>query len=191
MSQYRARSIALGLPLLAVVMTGCAPKMTMEDLKAMMPQRPAELDKLNAFVGTWNSEAEAKMAGLDEPLRTTAQAEIKWEGDGWYLVSRETFTMGELGNSHGLGTWSYDMKHRVYRTSWVDSSGMTGMGKSWHDEKTNTWHMRGKSHGPWGTTTFKGSVTMTDPNTMTWNWTEYAMGGLMKVMEMTGTSSRQ
>ena len=43
---------------------------------------------------------------------------------------------------------------------------------------------------PWGKTKAKGTVTLIDPNTMEWTYTEYAMGGLMKTLEMHGTSKR-
>jgi len=51
--------------------TGCMPKMTIEQMKQQMPQRPAELDRLDAFVGKWQGEGEAKFAFLDTPLRIT------------------------------------------------------------------------------------------------------------------------
>ena len=51
--------------------------------------------------------------------------------------------------------------------------------------------MRATSYGPFGKTTAKGTVTFTDPDSMEWNWTEYAMGGLMKTMHFTGTSKRR
>lgn len=41
------------LALACATLTGCMPKMTVEEMKAAMPQRPAELDHLNAFVGQW------------------------------------------------------------------------------------------------------------------------------------------
>jgi hypothetical protein len=171
--------------------TGCAPKMTIEEMKAHMPQRPAELDKLNAFVGQWTFEGECKIAGLDETLKSSGENEAVWGPDKWFVVSNGNFSMGELGTMKGLETWSYDAGAKKYRASWVDTMGGTGMSTSWHDEKTNTWHMRGSGQGAMGNTTWKGTVRFTDPNTMEWEMTEYAMGGLMKTMEWSGTSHRK
>ncbi|NOT01248.1 MAG: DUF1579 family protein [Phycisphaerales bacterium] len=171
--------------------TGCAPKMTIEEMKAHMPQRPAELDKLNAFVGQWTFEGEGKMAGVEESLKTSGENEAVWGPDRWFIVSNESFTMGELGSMKGLGTWTYDAKAGKYRSLWVDTMGGTGTGTMSHDEKTNTWRMKACSHGAMGDTTMKGTVRFTDPNTMEWEMTEYAMLGLMKTMEMKGTSRRK
>lgn len=177
--------------LAAVVLTGCMPKMTLEDMKAMIPQRPVELDKLNAFAGKWESTGESKMAGLDEVLKASGTNEARWEGDNWYLVSRGTFNMGDFGEMQGLETWTYDTHSKKYRSTWTDSMGSVGTGTSTYNEKTNTWHMKGTSHGPFGKTTGKGQVKFIDENTMEWTWKEYAMGGLIKTMEMTGTSRRR
>ncbi len=175
----------------SVVLTGCMPKMTLDDMKAMTHQRPPELDKLNAFAGKWEFEGEATIAGLDEVLKTHGTNEAKWDGDGWFLVSRGTFNMAELGEMTGVETWTYDSHAKRYRSTWVDTMGSIGTGESWHNDKTNTWKMRFTSHGPHGKTTGKGCVKMIDDNTMEWCWAEYAMGGLMKTMEMKGTSRRR
>ena len=165
------------------------PQLTIEELKAMMPERPAELDKLNAFAGNWEMEGEIRMAGLDEVLKTTGSGEAKWDGDGWYLVSRNSFTMGELGEIQGQETWTYDTHSKKYRSTWVDSTGSTGTGEARHDEKTNTWYFRGTSYGPYGKTSWQGHAQAIDEGTWEWTFTEYA--GLMKTMEMTGTSRRR
>lgn len=172
-----------------VVLTGCTPKMTIEELKAMMPERPAELDKLNAFAGNWEMEGEARIAGLDEVLETTGSGEAKWEGDGWYLVGRSSFTMGELGEMQGQETWTYDTHSKKYRNTWVDSTGATGTGEARHDEKTDTWYFRGTTYGPFGKTFWTGHAKPIDETTWEWTFTEYS--GLMKSMEMTGTSRRR
>ena len=183
----------LYIPVLAVaatvVLSGCMPKMTVEELKAMRPERPAELDKLNAFAGQWEWEGEVTMAGLDRKLRFSGKNEATWEGDGWYLVSREVGHMEELGETRGMGTWAYDVRSKKFRTTWVDSMGSFGTGTAWHDAASDTWHLRATSHGPFGKASAKGRVKFTDPNTMEWTWTEYA--GLSKTMELTGINRRR
>jgi hypothetical protein len=166
-------------------------KMTIEDIRAMKPERPQELDKLNAFVGRWEWSGEATIGGLDRPLKFTGRNEARWEGDGWYLVSHEVGNMEELGETQGMAAWAYDARNKKFRTTWVDTMGTTGASTAWHDEKTDTWYMRTTGYGPFGKTSAKGIVKFADPNTMVWHWTEYAKGGLIKAMELTGTSKRQ
>jgi hypothetical protein len=188
MIQRSVRVLVLALGA-AVLLTGCAPKMTMEDLKAKMPKRPAELDKLNAFVGTWDAEGECKMTGLEETLKVTGTSEIKWADNNWYLVEHGTFKMGDLDEMQGAGAWTYDTHAKKYRNIWVDTTGSMGAGKARYDEKTDTWHFCGTSHGPWGKTWGKGHMKFVDEKTMEWSFTEYS--GLCKTMEMTGTSRKR
>lgn len=182
------RMLALCAPLL---MTGCMPKMTMEDMKAMQPQRPAELDALNAFVGDWESEGEMKFSFLEEPIKSTGTNSAHWEGDNWYLVSDDVFGMGEMGTMHAHSTWTYDAKTKRYRSTWVDSMGSTGIGQGWYNDEDRSWRMKATSFGPHGKSTMGGTVTFVDDDTMTWTWTEYMFGGLMKTVEMSGTSRRK
>ncbi len=174
-----------------LMLTGCMPKMTVEEMKAMMPERPVELDKLNAFVGEWEFTGEANFAFLEEPLQASGTNEAHWEGDNRFIVSRGVFTMGGLGEMTGHETWTYDTHSKKYRSTWTDSMGAVGFGESRYDEKTNTWFMKATSHGPFGKSTMGGTVKFLDADTMEWTWNEYMMGGLMKVSEMKGTSRRK
>ena len=47
---------------------GCSPKMTIEEMKADMPKRPVELDKLAMFEGDWEYDGQANFAGLEQAL---------------------------------------------------------------------------------------------------------------------------
>ncbi|MBU0637638.1 MAG: DUF1579 domain-containing protein [Planctomycetes bacterium] len=167
---------------------GCMPKMTIEEMKATMPQRPAELDRLNDFVGKWKYEGEAKMAMLDEPLKTWGTGETTWNDSRWFIEGRSMFNMEHFGESQGLETWTYDIKTKKYRSTWVDSMGMSGTGVATYDEKASKWHMKATSYGPWGKSTMKGWVHFPDPDTMEWWMAEFQ--GFMKTMEMSGTGKR-
>ena len=174
-----------------MMLTGCMPKMTIEEMKNTMPQRPIELDKLNAFVGRWEFNGEANMATLDEALPTTGTGESKWDDSGWFLVGDSVFKMQGFDDMRGHDTWTYDTKSKKHRSTWVDNMGSSGTGTATLNEKTNTWTMKATSHGPHGKMTIKGWVKNVDADTMEWCWTEYAMGGLIKTMEMCGTSKRK
>lgn len=174
-----------------LLLTGCMPKMTMEQMKEMMPKRPAELDLLDAFEGTWETTTEMKFAGLDEVIHGHGTTVAKWGGDKWYLVNHGSFSMGDLGEMKAVETWAYDAKSKVFRTSWVDSMGSTGTGTARRDAKTGIWHMRAVTRGPFGKSSAKGTVKFIDANTNEWTWTEYVMGGLIKTVEMKGTARKK
>ena len=171
--------------------TGCMPSMTIEEMKAMMPTRPVELDQLNAFIGTWDHSGTATMAGVDAALDSSGTSEVRWEGDGWYMVEQGKMTLAGFDPMGMQGVWAYDAKAKVFRTNWVDTMGSFGVGTVRYDSKKDMWHMKAKSHMAFGTSTGKGTVKFVDKDTQEWVWAEYAMGGLFKTMEMQSTSKRR
>jgi hypothetical protein len=171
-----------------VVLTGCMPKMTREQLRSMKPARPAELDRLNAFVGKWQFEGTATMAGLDEPLKLWGTSEGRWDGGNWYVVSHGVFNMEEIGAMTGGEAWTYDTKAKVYRQVFVEEGGTSGSGTATFNAETNTWKMTSKRYGAMGESTFKGECKQLDANTMEFTGTECS--GLMKVGEFKGTMRR-
>ena len=186
----RRRCGAAMLVLSAIVMTGCMPKMTIEDMKAMKPERPAELDRLNFLEGTWEGTGEGQMAGLDQPLKMTARGTGKWECGGYAMVSRGTMTIEELGDMEYLEVWSYDAKAGKYRTFWVDGMGGSAVGTAKYDAKKDTWTSRATMRTPHGNMRGKGTMTMTGETSMDWTWKETAMMGLMKIGEYHGTTKK-
>jgi hypothetical protein len=162
--------------------------MTIEEMKAQMPKRPIELDRLNAFVGKWQGDGEMKFTNMDEPLKFSGTSETKWEGDNWYVVGRSVMRMKDFPETQGMEAWTYDVKAKKYRSFYVDSMGMSGMSEARFDEKAKTWYMTAHSYGPWGESEMKGTLRFTNPDTMEWNMSECM--GLMKIMDMKGTSKR-
>ncbi len=179
---------ALVLAGLGLGLTGCMPHMTIEKMKEQMPKRPAELDRLNAFVGKWQFTGECHLAVLDQPIKSTGTAQYEWAGDRWYLVGRGTSTMEQLGATQMLESWAYDAHDKKYRSTWVDSMGMMGIGESTYSEKDKTWRMTATSYGFMGKSSIKGTLRFPDPDTMEWTMAEHM--GLMKTMEMKGTGKR-
>ena len=82
----------------------------------------------------------------------------------------------------------YDAHAKKYRSTWVDTMGMMGIGEGKYNEKTKTWHMKATSYGPWGKSSSKGWMRFVDADHMEWEWAEYS--GLMKTMEMSGSGTR-
>ena len=170
------------------ITSGCMPKMTLDQMRASMPKRPAELDRLTVLAGKWSFEGQAKFAMLDEPVKMTGTTEYEWQGDRWYLVGRSVMKMADFDECKSLETWSYDTKAKKYRSFWADTMGMSGIAECTYDEKNRTWAWSATSYGPWGQSSISGTMCMKDDNTVEWRMVESQ--GWMKVMEMTGTSKR-
>lgn len=189
----RRMLVTLPVLLMAMSMTGCMQKMSVEEFSQMMPPRSPEMDRLEAFVGTWKGDGTMTSPMVEGPMTTTGEGTARWAGDDKsVLVNIGSYTMA--GSDHamtGVETWTYDPEKEVYRFTWTDSFGSTGTGTGRYCEDTGTWTMKGKSKGPMGSTTSKGTARFVNKDTMEWSFTEYAMGGLMKTMEMKGTSKRQ
>lgn len=171
------------------VLAGCMPKMTIEQMKEMMPERPAELDQLDAFVGKWQGSGEAHIGGLEDTLKSEGTMDIHWAGDGWYLVTDSVDEMDEFGKMVGKGLWSWDDQHNRFHTYWVDSMGSTYTGWAKYNKNDNEWHMYAKGRSAMGESTGRGTMRFIDNDTMEWHWKETA--GLMTVFEGHGTSTRQ
>lgn len=167
------------------------PKMTIEEMKAMMPERPAALDKLNMMVGTWAHEGTARFAAMDEPLKMTARTTAKMAGNGWYLVESGTYSMPGFDDMYGMTIWTYDMGRERFRVTWVDTMGSQAHGTATYDEDDNEWKMRIENDTPFGTSTAYATVQMIDEDTQKWTWTESAFFGLIKIMDMDATVKRQ
>jgi len=177
---------------LLVLATGCMPKMTIEQMRKQRAKRPAELDMLNKFVGHWEGTGTGRMPMLEEEELTSHGTEdVKWEGDGWYLVQYANYTMGGLGDLKGTMIWYWDFVDKKIKNIWVDTMGTMSVGSVKYNEKTGVWHMKSKSRGPWGRSAAAGTMKFTDDDTMEWTWTEWDGLKLMKFMEMSGLSHRK
>jgi hypothetical protein len=177
--------------LAAMFLVGCSGGMSAEELKDMRPQRPAELDKLNSLVGTWESTWTMKPAGKAEPMTGKGTSTIAWDVDKWCLVEKGNYEMADMGPMQGLGVWTWDAKAHTYRNWWFDNWGTAGAGTSKYDENTKTWNMRGTSRGAMGRTSYKGTMKLVDDKTMQWTWKEYVFLGLIKVFEGEGTGKKK
>ena len=169
---------------------GCMPTMTIEQMKAMTPERPAELDLLNMIAGRWEVTGTMNFTFLEDALETTGTQTAAWECHNRVLVNRGTYEMGELGTMSGIEIWTWDDKAGKFRTHWFDSFGMTASGTAKYDEETKTWHLKSKGNGPNGRMISEGTITYTDADTLEWTWTEWSSLKLFKIVEMSGTSRR-
>jgi len=172
---------------------GCMPEITMEDMKAMKPQRPPELDRLNMLVGTWHGTGTADIMGMDEPIQISGTGKTEWQADGWYLVEHSEYKMGDMEPMKAIGIWTWDEGDDVYRSFYFDTMGAHGEATARYDEETQMWKMRAKGSSPMGSTKAKGTIHATG-DTMTWTWKEYPRWDIFrifKIVEMQGTSTRK
>ena len=188
----------LAVGIMAVVLAsglaGCQ-KPNMEEMMKP-PPRPAELDLLDQFVGTWEGTFEMKMAGDDKVLTGKGTDKYTWDADKWVLSARSEGTFGSAtppNRMFGTGAWVWDGKAKVFRFGMADNYGMLMGGTGKYDAKTRTWHMSGHTrdtiHGQ--SSCGHGTMEMVDANTMKFHWVETDGLGLMKYFEMNGTSKRK
>lgn len=179
---------SLGLFALA----GCAQnEMNMADMKA--PQRPAELDQLEPWLGHWEGTWECTMPGADKPIKGVGTNTVSWEADRWVMIERMTGDMGEMGKFSGIGIWTWDPESKAFRNWWYDSWGSSGHGMTTYDAATRTWTTKATGINPMTgeKTSGKGTMKMIGRDQLEWTYTEYDALGLTKTMEMKGTSKRK
>ena len=178
---------------IGIGMWGCQ-QPDMAEIAAKQKARPAELDQLEAFVGRWEATFEAKMMGSDEVMKGSGSSHFSWGVGNRFLVEQGTMEMGpEWGSMTGTGYWTWDPSIGKFRTWWFDNWGVTGSGTLVHNAKKKQWRMRASSRNTVDgrKTMFKGSMTFIDNDTLEWEFAEYDALGLIKYLEMKGTSRKQ
>jgi hypothetical protein len=182
----------VGPALLAGLAVGCAPSEA--DIEAMMqqPERPAEIDRLEGFVGKWNMTMNMPMPGNEESTFSGTH-ESQWDADRWMLVEKFDHEMGEGSTMKGVNLMWWDAHSRIYRMSATDNYGGRHEATLDYCEKSEKWYTKGfkvdrdgnKSH-------MRGTMHFENPSTMVWTFDGYIDGlGLFKMWSGTGTSTRQ
>lgn len=162
------------------------------DEMMMQPPRPAELDRLNAFVGTWEGTSEMKLVGSGETMQSTGTSTVAWEADQWLLVERFEDTLGTQEAKYaGLCIWSWDAGAGKYRLDFFDNFGGGGSGTATYDEAQKTWRMAVKTNYGGQSGWSVGTAKFTDPDTMEWEHTQWDSLKLTKQVEMKGTIRRK
>lgn len=191
----RTLSLALGLLTALALTAGC--QQPAHDMQAGPPPRPAELDRLESWAGTWTGTGECTIHTPEGPQKcnVTGTEYATWTCDKRFLMSNCEYDMGgEIGKMTGISMVTWDAKGGKYRSWWFDSMGTCAEGTMSFDEKNNCWTMKSKGHNPMtgeptcGEGSFKVSA---DGRSMEWTMTEWDSWKLKKSMEMKGTSTKQ
>lgn len=174
-----------------MIAAGCADQNKKMDMSAMKPPpRPAELDKLDAWVGTWNSTAEMCMGG--KTMKMSGKSTVAWDCDKHVLVERATQDMEGMGTSCSVILYGWDADKCDYKVAYFSSMGEGNMGHMKWDEKKGAFTMRAKGKNPMThqTTTFEMEIRMPDSNTMNFCFAEWDGLHLKKMGEGKGTAKR-
>ncbi len=172
---------------------GCQP--SEEEMATMMnqPPRPAELEQLENFVGTWKADFEINVEDGDEVEANSGQITRQWAADKWMLVENWEHHIGDGNTMKGVTLTSWDRFAGKYRMMSTDNYGGRSEGTMVYDEEEKTWKAKAKGRdGMTGERVVEiWTAKFTDPSTIEWTWVQYDGLGLFKNVEATGTSRRQ
>ncbi|HKQ50496.1 MAG TPA: DUF1579 family protein [Phycisphaerae bacterium] len=177
----------------AAAAVGCAKPQNMDPSAMKMPSRPAELDRLESWVGTWQSTGEMK--GADgKTMHITGNSTIGWECDRTVLVEKMEGTCEEMKEMKmmGMGVYTWDAHEKEYETAYYDNMGTAADGDMTYNESTKTWKMTGEGYNPMHgqNTHWVGEVKFPDSSTMEWTWATYDAWKMKKLEEGKGTAKR-
>jgi len=171
----------------ALVLTGCA------SAGGQVGERPAELDRLDAWIGEWESTGEVLPAGSDKPIKSKGRESLSWECGKRFVLERMNWEVEGSPTEEALAVRTWDAKGRVYRSWYFDNQGMVGHSRMTYDEASQTWTGKTKGHDPTSGEPTAGTITIrqVDPDTLEWRFEEYDRLMLSKRVEMRGTSRRR
>lgn len=182
---------------LLVFTIGCkGPEMTEEMMKDMAQKRKVrgpEFDVLDRLVGTWEGKATMEMEGTEKTSTWTSVSTNMWDEEHRYLIEHSEMEMGDMGKSHGVGLWTWSPDKKKYVSWWFDGMGMVYEGEAEYDLKTDcfTMDMKGRDLYEGHTWSGDGKMCFVDDDNTTFEIEEYALWGLIEIMEMEGTSTRR
>lgn len=146
----------LGSVLTAVVMA---------QAPAQMPKPGAEQKKLEAFVGTWTYEGEAKKSAFGPAGKITGTDVYEMLPGGFFIQHRWD-EKNPLGTAKGLEVWGYDPIKKTYMYTYFSSLGEMGSGTL--TVSGNTWSFSGSGVTYEGKTAHgRGILTLTNPTSFT------------------------
>ncbi len=177
---------------------GCAqPKGDMEG-KGGPPPRPAELDQLNAFAGTWTGTADITMHTAKGPQTSkfSGTEHVDWAVNQRFMVSNFSWTMGDdnAQKHEGVSYMTWDPKEKEFHSWEFMGDGTVNRGEFEYDEKGGVWKMEGKGTDPMSgqPSRSEGTIKFVDGGkSMEWQFTMWDSMKLSKKMEGKGVSHKQ
>ncbi len=184
--------------IVTVALAGCAgssstpAEMDSGEMDMSKPGMPAELSKLERWVGTWHGTAQIVSPipdGQTVPTTFKGDSSFTWTFGGMFLKGEGWHESPDGSRSEFVQYMGWDPKEQKYFSWFMNDRG--GRSESWmtFSEDGNTMETTGTgqdSHG--NPSSFSSRSTFTDSNTMEWVYTEKSA---KKEMTMKGTSHRQ
>lgn len=174
-----------------VALVGCAkPEFTVETFKQMIEPRPAELDHLNVFLGTWEMTGEMK-AGDSKPMHGTWTVTGSWELDQRaMLVKYDGKIEGELVEK-GVEVWTWNSGTKRYDIWGYSNFGFGGEGHGRYNAEKKEFRVAMEHDMGGHKSRARGTMTIVDDKTVTWTHTGYDALGLFKQFEGCGTMKKK
>lgn len=105
-------------------------------------ERPAELDRLNVFVGSWRAVTDESDRRSGATTRTESESTTRWAAGDRYLVTEARRTDGTNARSESLTVTTWDPDRRIYRQWSFDSSGTVVAGEDWaYNAGDDSWRL--------------------------------------------------
>ena len=156
------------------------------------PPRPAALDRLEMWVGTWDNTGEMKACN-GQVMKSHSSHDVKWDLNKTILIERYSGEMEGMGKFNSMGIYSYDYREKEFKYRSIGENGETMHGDLDYNENTGVWTMETKGYNPMMkmAVTGKGTFRFPDANTIEWTWKEWDGLHLGKLFEGHGTVKRK
>lgn len=132
---------ALLVPLFVLV--GCSGSGDNERFTVKMlgsADRPAELDRLNSFLGTWVSSSEQRDLATGAVTRVDTLSTTRWGPGERFLIQEGTRTTASGATSGFLSITTWDPERSIYRQWSFADDGSVVAGEDWtYSEAENAW----------------------------------------------------
>ena len=156
------------------------------------PPRPAQLDRLEMWLGNWEDVGEMKACN-GKIMKSRVTHDVKWDLNKTLVIERFSGEVEGFPPINGVGVYSYDYRSKRFKYRSYGEHGDTMSGSLDYNEKTGMWTLEAKGYNPMMkmATTGRGTFCFPDANTINWTWKEWDGLHLFKLFEGTGTVKRK
>ncbi len=187
--RFHRTSVSTVVLLCIASVTGCMRPSDAEIAEMMkQPPRPAELDRLDSMIGSWEGDAEITM--FDKTTTSQGRNTSRWAADEWVLIEEFEHDMGDGNMEKGVMMMWWDDHAQKYRVTSATNYGGFGTGTVTYDDKTDkfNWKMKERSRDGHSMTSTGTSKMIDDQAEWQWSVSVPLMG---KIMDARGTARRK
>jgi Protein of unknown function (DUF1579) len=132
-----------------------------------------EHKRLDAFVGTWNTEGQAQVSPYGPAGKMTAVDKFEWMPGGFFMIHHWDARQGGV-EIKGMEVLGYDSHSKVYTSRFFDNFGNSGPWKA--TVQGNAWTWTGDTEVGGKPLKERCTVTVVSPDAIT-NKCEYSSDG--------------